>query len=51
MFVIGVLCGIAASAAFVLYGNHDWLIELAEKARRFSGKWHSHDWKRHRGPV
>ena len=49
MFMIGVLAGIAGSAAFVLYGNHDRLIELAEKARALATKWHLHDWGRPRG--
>ncbi|HYC54093.1 MAG TPA: hypothetical protein VEL28_04055 [Candidatus Binatia bacterium] len=39
MFMLGFLGGLAAAAAFVLYGNVDRLIELAEKARHIANKW------------
>ncbi|HEY2775022.1 MAG TPA: hypothetical protein VGK20_13325 [Candidatus Binatia bacterium] len=44
MFGLGFLCGAAAATAFVLYGNGELLIELAERARKASARWHSHDW-------
>jgi hypothetical protein len=34
MFLVGFLIGVAAAAAFILYGNGDLLIRLGEQMRR-----------------
>jgi len=44
MFGIGFICGAVAATAFVLYGNGELLIELAEQIRKVSARWRTHDW-------
>jgi hypothetical protein len=44
MFTFGVLCGAAAATAFILYGNGELLVELADRIRQVSARWRTHDW-------
>jgi hypothetical protein len=44
MFTFGFVCGALAATAFVLYGNGQLLIELAERIRSVSARWRTHDW-------
>jgi len=46
MFGIGLICGAAAATAFILYGNGQLLIELAERIRKVADRWQAHDWGR-----
>jgi hypothetical protein len=44
MFTFGFICGAAAATFFVLYGNGELLIELAERIRGVAARWRAHDW-------
>ncbi len=46
MFTLGFVCGAAAATAFVLYGNGELLIELADRIRSVAARWRGHDWTR-----
>ncbi len=49
MFTFGFFCGAIAATAFVLYGNGDLLIELAERIRKVAARWRAYDWTPPRG--
>jgi hypothetical protein len=44
MFTFGFLCGAVAATVFVLYGNGDLLVELADRIRSVSARWRAHNW-------
>ena len=46
MFTFGFVLGAAAATAFVLYGNGELLIALADKIRKVSARWREQDWSR-----
>ena len=44
MFTFGFFCGAITATGFVLYGNGELLIELAERIRKVAARWRSYDW-------
>jgi hypothetical protein len=46
MFLVGFLIGVAATAAFILYGNGDLLIRLGEQMKRSADRFWT--WQRER---